>query len=179
MSIENTVFKKLITSEYEQVTSEDLAERGEIAIKLINTEDDIFLPVKKHSTDAGYDCRANIDSTIVIEPWSRAKIPLGFGINLPIGTTGDVRPRSGLMSDYGIVPGYGTVDVGYTGEVAATLFNLSDDTFTVNPMDRIAQLVILPTIDSKTYALPVSLKLVDELLELERGQNGHGSTGVQ
>lgn len=148
--------------------------------KLINTDDKIFTPSKKYVTDAGFDCRARIDKPITIQPFKRAKIPLGFGINVPINHTGDLRPRSGLMDGYGIVIGYGTIDTGYTEEVKATVFNLGDEPFTIEPKDRIAQLVVLPTASSSHFQEDtLSIKLVDELITLERGTNGHGSTGIK
>jgi dUTP pyrophosphatase len=148
-------------------------------VKLINTDNKVFVPEKKYVTDAGYDCRARLSEPLVIEPGKRACIPLGFGINIPLNHTGDLRPRSGLARDFGIMVGYGTIDVGYTGEVMATVFNFGDEAFVINPEDRIAQLVVLPLVRRDTKYELTGVKEVDELVELERGANGHGSTGVK
>lgn len=148
-------------------------------VKLMNTQDDIFIPTKKYPSDAGFDCRARIKEAVIIEPGKRACIPLGFAINIPINYTGDLRPRSGLTKDLGIMVGYGTIDAGYTGEVKATVFNFGEETFVIDPEDRIAQLVVLPLAHSHTLRGAAEMKLVDQLTELERGENGHGSTGVK
>jgi dUTP pyrophosphatase len=155
-----------------------LQEQGKLFVKLENTEDEIFKPTKKYPSDAGWDCRARIPGTVTIAPGARAKIPLGFGINIPLHHTGDLRPRSGLTSDYGIMVGYGTIDTGYTGELAATVFNLGSEPFTIHPKDRIAQLVVLPIVKGTREEF-VDLEFVNELVELERGANGHGSSGVK
>jgi|SRR5579875_2611772 len=163
--------------EYLEKTVERMVKDGIIGAVLKNTEDDDFIPSKKYPTDAGYDCRARIEEPIVLQPGKRVKIPLGFGINIPWGCTGDLRPRSG-HTEKGIMVGYGTVDPGYTGEVLATIFNLGEEPFVINPKDRIAQLVILPIVITNCYH-PVTIQKIDQLLEAERGENGHGSTGVK
>lgn len=174
--------KMELTQEYlhyhEQVNGHLIKEHG-LLVKLMGTDNTIFTPTKKHMTDAGYDCRARLNEPLVLEPGKRALIPLGFGINIPINHTGDLRPRSGLTADYGIMVGYGTIDAGYTGEVKATIFNLGEETFVINPEDRIAQLVVLPIVTGFDRGETVGIQLTNELVELERGANGHGSTGVR
>lgn len=155
-----------------------LEAEGKMMFTLKETDDIAFTPTKKYQTDAGYDCRARIDEAVIIEPGKRARIPLGFGINIPLNHTGDLRPRSGLTDSSGIMVGYGTIDTGYTGEVKATVFNFGDETFIVSPKDRIAQLVVLPIVHSANNH-PVQLVQVDTLHELERGEKGHGSSGVK
>lgn len=155
-----------------------LENQSEILVKLMNTSNADFIPTKKYPSDAGFDCRARLDKAVVIDPGKRASIPLGFAINIPINHTGDLRPRSGLTQDYGIMVGYGTIDAGYTGEVKATVFNFGEEAFVINPEDRIAQLVILPLIKGPFMSL-AEMSQVDELIELERGNKGHGSTGIK
>lgn len=152
---------------------------NELFVKLFNTEDEIFIPTKAHIDDAGYDCRARIDEPYVLKPMARVKIPLGFGINIPKLHTGDVRPRSGLTDRNGLIVGYGTGDPGYINEISATIFNLGEEDYVIEPRSRIAQLVVLPTVQSKFNNNPVQLRVVDELIPLERGMNGHGSTGTK
>jgi len=154
-----------------------LKNQNQLFVKLMNTDDPIFIPSKKYPSDAGYDCRARIEESITLQPGERVRIPLGFAINIPLHYTGDLRPRSGLTWNHGIMVGYGTIDPGYTGEVMATIFNFSQEPFTIQPKDRIAQLVILPTIHSNDEF--ITLQPVNELVELDRGDKGHGSTGIQ
>lgn len=153
--------------------------KGKLLFSLKNTDDLDFKPQKKYPSDAGYDCRARLEEPLVLKPGERACIPLGFGINIPMHHTGDLRPRSGLTKDFGIMVGYGTIDTGFTGEVKATVFNFGNGTFTINPKDRIAQLVILPTVQNPQSMSFLDLEQVDNLVELERGENGHGSSGVK
>ncbi len=163
---------------YQEKVNEVLENDSNLLIKLMNTKDDAFIPKKKHESDAGYDCRARIDEPILLKPRERVCIPLGFAINIPLYHTGDLRPRSGMTRDYGIMVGYGTIDAGYTGEVMATIFNLGEEDFTIHPKDRIAQLVILPIAKGNDLN-HISLKQVNELVELERGDKGHGSSGIK
>ena len=164
---------------YYNKVNRSLNESAILKAILKNTTDKVFIPQKKHETDAGFDCRARIDEPIILKPGKRVCVPLGFAINIPINHTGDLRPRSGLTKDYGIMVGYGTIDAGYTGEVKATVFNFGEEDFTIHSGDRIAQLVILPIASSKDGLLSAKIAHVDNLVELERGENGHGSSGIK
>lgn len=163
---------------YEKVNA-NLINNNELLVKLVGTKDKDFIPSRKHLSDAGHDCRARIEQSVIIEPGKRASIPLGFAINIPLNYTGDLRPRSGLTQDFGIMVGYGTIDAGYTGEVKATVFNFGEETFVIEPGDRIAQLVILPLVQNNASSDIVFLAQVNELVELDRGENGHGSSGIK
>ncbi len=163
---------------YQEKVNKVLENDSNLLIKLMNTKDEDFIPKKKHKSDAGYDCRARIDEPLRLKPGQRVCIPLGFAINIPLYHTGDLRPRSGMTRDYGIMVGYGTIDAGYTGEVMATIFNFGEEDFTIHPKDRIAQLVILPTVKGSDDH-HVKLQKVDKLVELERGDKGHGSSGIK
>lgn len=139
-----------------------------VQIKLLNKN---CRPYRKYAHDAGFDLRANISKPLDIPPFGRVKIGAGVCVDIPAGCYGDIRGRSGLSVAGIICPG-GTVDAGYTGEIGVVLINFSADTYTVQPYERIAQLVIMQ--------IPqVSLVEVDELIceENERGNNGFGSTG--
>lgn len=164
---------------YLQQVNIQMKTKGELPVVLMETDDEDFIPIRKHPSDAGFDCRARLDKPITLGPGERAIIPLGFGINIPLHHTGDLRPRSGLTSKHGIMVGYGTIDAGYTGEVKATIFNLGNEAFTIHPKDRIAQLVLLPIATTNDDRHVVSFRKVDQLVELERGDKGHGSTGVK
>ena len=122
---------------------------------------------------AGMDLRADLEESITLHPLERMMIPTGLFIELPPKTVGLVCPRSGLAAKHGIsiVNAPGVVDEDYRGELKVILINLSNEPFTINNGDRIAQLVI-------TNYEQVSLELVDELHTTERGSGGFGHTGI-
>lgn len=121
---------------------------------------------------AGMDLKANITESIVLKPLGRAMVPTGLYIALEDGYEAQVRPRSGLAAKYGItvLNAPGTIDADYRGEVKVILANLSDEEFTVNPGERIAQMVVAK------YA-QVEWEEVEVLDETGRGEGGFGSTG--
>ena len=123
---------------------------------------------------AGLDLRANIDQSQAIKPLERALIPTGLYIELPEGFEAQVRPRSGLAAKYGIsiVNTPGTIDPDYRGEIKVILVNLSDTNFTLEPGERIAQMVI-------ARFEHISWNEVETLSETERGEGGFGHTGVK
>ena len=123
---------------------------------------------------AGVDLKANIVEPIVLQPLQRAVVPTGLKIALPEGTEAQVRPRSGLAARHGVtvLNSPGTIDADYRGEVGVILVNLSDKAFTVNPGERIAQMVVA------RYE-SVEWEEVEQLDSTERGEGGFGSTGRQ
>ena len=131
-------------------------------------------PVPAYATEksAGMDLKANIDEPIVLGPLERAMVPTGLYIALPDGAEAQVRPRSGLAAKYGIsvLNAPGTVDADYRGEVTVILVNLSNEPFTVNPGERVAQMVVA------RYE-KVEWEEVEILDETDRGEGGFGSTG--
>lgn len=131
------------------------------------------LPSYSTPFSAGMDLRADLEESITLHPLERMMIPTGLFIELPPKTVGLVCPRSGLAAKHGIsiVNAPGVVDEDYRGELKVILINLSNEPFTINNGDRIAQLVI-------TNYEQVSLELVDELHTTERGSGGFGHTGI-
>ena len=123
---------------------------------------------------AGLDLRANIDQSQAIKPLERALIPTGLYIELPEGFEAQVRPRSGLAAKYGIsiVNTPGTIDPDYRGEIKVILVNLSDTNFTLEPGERIAQMVI-------ARFEHISWNEVETLSDTERGEGGFGHTGLK
>ena len=121
---------------------------------------------------AGMDVRANIIDPICVAPGERVLIPTGLYLEIPAGLECQVRPRSGLALKKGItvLNTPGTIDSDYRGEVGVILINLSNENFTIEPNDRIAQLVFCPVIQ-------VTLIETDALESSERGTGGFGSTG--
>ncbi len=131
------------------------------------------LPHYETSGSAGMDLRANIDEAIVLKPLDRAIIKTGLFVALPEGFEAQVRPRSGLAAKKGItvLNSPGTVDADYRGEIGVILVNLSNENFTIEDGERIAQLVI-------AKHEQVIWEQVDVLDETKRGAGGFGSTGV-
>ena len=118
------------------------------------------------------DLRANLDSPIVLPPLGRALIPTGLFMAIPAGYEAQVRPRSGLALKKGItlLNTPGTIDSDYRGELGVILVNLSNEPFTVNDGERIAQLVV-------ARHEVVEWASVEVLDETERGEGGFGHTG--
>lgn len=121
---------------------------------------------------AGMDLKANIEEPIVLKSLERAMVPTGLYIELPEGFEAQIRPRSGLAAKYGIsvTNSPGTIDADYRGEIKVLLVNLSNEPFTINPGERIAQMVI-------SRFEKVEWQEVEVLDESERGEGGFGSTG--
>lgn len=140
-------------------------------VKIVNRS---AWPVPAYATaqSAGMDLKADITEPMELAPLQRAMIPTGLSIALPQGTEAQVRPRSGLAAKYGVtvLNSPGTIDADYRGEIKVILVNLSDRPFTVNPGERIAQLV-MAKYESVTW------DEVEILDETARGEGGFGSTG--
>jgi len=132
-------------------------------------------PLPEYATphSAGLDLRANLDSPVVLKPLERDMIPTGLFMELPEGYEAQVRPRSGLAAKHGIsvLNSPGTIDADYRGEIKVILVNLSNEPFTVNDGERIAQLVV-------AKHEQVSWVISDELTSSERGSGGFGHTGT-
>ena len=132
------------------------------------------LPAYATVGSAGMDLKANTSEPIALKPMERYLFPTGIYIQLPEGYEAQIRPRSGLAVKYGITVtnAPGTVDADYTGEVGVSLINLSNETFVIQPGERIAQMVIAK------YE-KITWNEVTTLDETERGSGGFGSTGMK
>ena len=113
-------------------------------IKIIN-KSQFHLPKYKTSGSAGLDLQANINNPIVLKPLERKLVETGLYISIPKGYEGQIRARSGLALKHGItlVNGIGTIDSDYRGELKVILVNLSQEDYTINNGDRIAQIVFI------------------------------------
>ena len=142
-----------------------------VKVKIVNGGSQ-QLPAYGTPLAAGMDLRADLAEPMVLAPMQRALVPTGLRIELPEGYECQVRPRSGLALKHGVtvLNTPGTVDADYRGEIGVILINLSQEPFTVNPGERIAQIVVAP------YAR-VEWGGVDQLGETERGEGGFGHTG--
>lgn len=135
----------------------------------------VDVPLPSYQTDraAGLDLCAALTAPRRIEPGARVLVPTGLALAIPDGYEGQVRPRSGLALKHGIsvVNSPGTIDADYRGMVQVLLINLGQEPYFVEPLSRIAQLVICPVVRAE-------LELALELDETPRGAGGYGSTGV-
>ena len=144
-----------------------------MTIKIINNSQH-ELPNYETLASAGMDLRANISEAITLQPLERAIVKTGLFIELPIGFEAQVRPRSGLAAKNGVtvLNAPGTIDADYRGEIGVILVNLSNQAFTIQNGERIAQLII-------AKHERADWELVSELSETQRGEGGFGSTGVK
>lgn len=126
-------------------------------------------PIRTSALAAGYDL-SSVENTVV-PARQRKLVHTGISVAIPVGHYGRVSPRSGLALKKGIDVGAGVCDADYRGEICVILFNHSDEDFEINAGDRIAQLIL------ERISTP-SVRVVDDLEETVRGENGFGSTGV-
>ena len=130
------------------------------------------LPRYESAQAAGMDLRTSITEAVTLQPLERKLFPTGLFMELPAGYEAQVRPRSGLAMKHGItvLNTPGTIDADYRGEVGVILVNLSNEAFTIEPGERIAQMVIA------RHEQPEVVE-VTELSETERGAGGFGHSG--
>ena len=144
-----------------------------MTVKIIN-QSGHALPNYETLASAGMDLRAHISESIVLNPLERAIVKTGLFIELPVGYEAQVRPRSGLAAKKGVtvLNSPGTIDADYRGEIGVILVNLSNEAFTVENGERIAQLIIAKHERAEWEE-------VDMLTDTVRGAGGFGSTGVK
>lgn len=130
------------------------------------------LPSYATELSAGLDLKAVLDAPVTLAPLERKIIGTGIKIALPAGYEAQVRPRSGLAAKHGltVLNAPGTIDADYRGEIGVILVNLSNHPFTLEPGERIAQLVV-------AQFAQVAWKLEENLSNTTRGEGGFGSTG--
>ena len=141
-------------------------------LKIKRLEHNKVLPEYKTEGAAGMDLSAAIEEPVVLKPLERTLIPTGIKIELEHGYEAQVRPRSGLSIKHGItlINCVGTIDEDYRGELCVPVVNISNETYTIQPGERIAQMVIAHVEQAK-------IEVVEELSDTERGTGGFGSTG--
>ena len=144
-----------------------------LVIKIINRSANL-LPTYATSGSSGMDIRANIDERIALQSLERIVVPTGLFIQLPTGYEAQVRPRSGMAMKYGItcLNSPGTIDSDYRGEIKVILVNLSNEPQSIEPGDRIAQMVF-------QKVETAILHEVQQIDETKRGEGGFGHTGKQ
>lgn len=144
----------------------------ELVIKLKKLKDDATLPKYMTDASAGMDLYSANDEDILLTPGSRALVPTGIAIAIPIGYEAQIRPRSGLALKHGVtlVNTPGTIDADYRGEVMAIMINHGDKPFVVSKGMRIAQMVIAKIHKAR-------MVVSETLDETKRGSGGFGHTG--
>lgn len=133
----------------------------------IMLDDGAYMPTRAHSMDAGLDLYSPVD--VLLMSQASAVIDTGVHVELPPGSVGFLKSKSGLNVKRGIL-GEGVIDAGYTGSIRVKLYNHGGDTYKIRRGDKITQLVILPV-------MLLNLEQVEMLEDTDRGANGFGSTG--
>lgn len=141
-------------------------------LKIERLEHNKSIPQYQTEGAAGMDLCAAIDEPIELKPLERKLIPTGLKIELEHGYEAQIRPRSGLSIKHGItlINCVGTIDEDYRGEVCVPVVNISNESYTIQPQERIAQMVINKIEQAK-------IEVVTQLSETTRGEGGFGSTG--
>ncbi|HRL36125.1 MAG: dUTP diphosphatase [Ottowia sp.] len=142
-------------------------------VKILDERLRTQMPAYATPGSAGLDLRACLDAPLTLAPNAWQLVPTGMAIHLADpGHAALILPRSGLGHKHGIVLGnlVGLIDSDYQGQLMVSAWNRSDVAFTIEPMERIAQLVIVPVVQA-------TFNLVDAFVESERGEAGYGSTG--
>lgn len=148
-----------------------------VQLKILDKRIGDSIPMPEYATDgsAGMDLRACIDEDIILKPGETKLIPTGMAIHISNpGFCAMLLPRSGLGHKHGVVLGnlVGLIDSDYQGQLFVSCWNRGDATFTVEPGERIAQMVIVPVAQ-------IEFEIVDEFDDSDRGEGGFGHTGRQ
>jgi dUTP pyrophosphatase len=142
-------------------------------LKILDARMRDYLPAYATQGSAGLDLRACLDTALVLQPGDTALVPTGLAVHVgDPGYAALILPRSGLGHKHGIVLGnlVGLIDSDYQGQLMISTWNRGQTAFTLNPMERLAQLVIVPVVQAE-------FNIVDEFVASERGAGGFGSTG--
>ena len=144
-----------------------------IDLKVLDRRMAEHLPAYATTGSAGLDLRACLDAAVTLAPGQTTLIPTGLAIHIgDAGLAAMILPRSGLGHKHGVVLGnlVGLIDSDYQGQLMVSVWNRGKDVFTIQPMDRIAQMVIVPVVQP-------AFRVVDDFDASSRGEGGFGSTG--
>lgn len=143
-----------------------------IKLKIHRLKNNIKMPFYATEGAAGMDLTAGISAPIEFKPFERKLVPTGIIIELPSGYEAQIRPRSGLSIKFGmtLINCVGTIDEDYRGEVCVPMINLSNETYIIQPCERIAQMIIAQVQKAEIIE-------VEELTTTARSSGGFGSTG--
>lgn len=169
-------FESMVTDSFNETINESLNNKNDLKFvtKFVNKSNNPDPEYAKEG-DSGFDLRAFISEPITLKPLERKLIPTGLSVELPPNTELQVRPRSGMALKYGIsvLNTPGTVDESYRGDIGIIAINLSNEDYTIQPGERIAQGVIMNVIGQRIS----ELEKVETLSETVRGATGFGSSG--
>ncbi|HLP85979.1 MAG TPA: dUTP diphosphatase [Phycisphaerales bacterium] len=162
-----------MTSKPELPVVETVSQSKETTVRFQRLSPAAVMPAYATAGAAGMDLSACVPAPLTIAPGAILVVPTGWALAIPAGFEGQVRPRSGVSTKFGVtVPNApGTIDSDYRGELKVALINLGKEPFDVTPGMRIAQLVIAPVVQAR-------LREVDSLDATIRGAGGFGSTGT-
>jgi dUTP pyrophosphatase len=142
-------------------------------IKILDARMRDYLPAYATPGSAGLDLRACLDEAITLKPGQTLLVPTGLAIHIEDpGYAAVILPRSGLGHKHGVVLGnlVGLIDSDYQGQLMISTWNRGATAFTLNPLERLAQMVIVPVVQA-------TFNIVDDFAQSERGDGGFGSTG--
>lgn len=169
-------FESMVTDSFNETINESLNSKNDLKFvtKFVNKSNNPDPEYAKEG-DSGFDLRAFISEPITLKPLERKLIPTGLSVELPPNTELQVRPRSGMALKHGIsvLNTPGTVDESYRGDIGIIAINLSNEDYTIQPGERIAQGVIMNVIGQRIS----ELEKVETLSETVRGATGFGSSG--
>lgn len=150
-----------------------IAQEQKLKVQFVKIHPKAQLPTYATEGAAGMDLTNVLEKPLTLNPSERAKVPTGLVMVLAPGYEGQVRPRSGLSAKHGITLTncVGTIDSDYRGEICCLMINLGDEPYTIEPGERIAQLIISPVVHVETEIIE---KIPEET---KRGSGGFGSTG--
>lgn len=169
-------FESMVSDSFNETINESLINNNDLKFvtKFINKSNNPDPEYAKEG-DSGFDLRVFITDPITLKPLERKLIPTGLSVELPPNTELQVRPRSGMALKHGIsvLNTPGTVDESYRGDIGIIAINLSNEDYTIQPGERIAQGVIMNVIGQRIS----ELEKVETLSETVRGSTGFGSSG--
>lgn len=157
-----------------QLENEMLNQEQKVTIEYSHSDDNAFDPKYAYPTDSGFDLYSTED--IYVLPQDRALVPTGLHIDIPDGYEIQVRSKSGLALNQGlmVLNSPGTVDFGYTDSIKVIIFNTTTRGIEIKKGQKVAQAVLCPVVSGKW----INFKKVDQIKDKERGNHGFGSTGI-
>ena len=171
---DNEIMNELLGFDLEEFEKGfEVSDKRALGYKKIDSQ--ATTPKYNYPTDSGFDLHSIVE--MVIPPFGRALIPTGLKFDIDEGYELQVRTKSGLAINHGLIVlnSPGTVDCGYTGEVQVIVFNTNQTEFTITKGMKVAQGVLSPVVNGRW----VQLMEVEDVIEKDRGDNGFGSTGIK
>lgn len=164
----------LVSTSFDDISQEFIKESKTKLLKVKKLNNDVILPSYNYPSDSGFDLYSTIE--VEIPAFGRALIPTGLSFQFPEGFEIQIRTKSGLAINQGIMVlnSPGTVDQGYSGEIKVPIFNTNNSPFTIKKNMKVAQGVLCPVVNGNF----VKIEEVDSFEETDRGDKGFGSTGI-